>query len=152
MVSNIKIFTFSVKIFFCYKNQRSRYEVEKVAIWQLFLISGKPRAWPFLIFVFCPCQIKNYIITGLVSNFLMHLVRGWHFLFRKENIITQRTYIESIKRRPTIAICKKLTIPDHAPCKRVTSSYQKRKYHKFWCENLEIVLFLNMKCCFCFKI
>ena len=48
--------------------KRCKYEVEKVAIWQHFLISGKHRACPFLLFVFCP-QIKNDIITGLVSNF-----------------------------------------------------------------------------------
>ena len=34
--------------------------------------------------MFCPSQMKNYILTGLVSNFLMHLVTGWHLLCRKE--------------------------------------------------------------------
>ena len=34
--------------------------------------------------MFCPSQIENYIITGLVSNFFMHLVTGWHLLCRKE--------------------------------------------------------------------
>ena len=35
--------------------------------------------------MFCPSQIKNYIITRLVSNFFfMHLVTGWHLLCRKE--------------------------------------------------------------------
>ena len=38
--------------------------------------------------MFCPSQIKNYIITGLVSNFFMHLVTGWHLLFRKEITIS----------------------------------------------------------------
>ena len=63
-----------LKIFFGYKNKRSKYEVEKVVT----------MATPFLIFVFCPSEIKNYIITMLVSNFLMHLVRGWHLLCRKK--------------------------------------------------------------------
>ena len=74
MVSNIKKIEFSVRtvlknIFFVYKNKRSKYEVKNVAIWQQFLISGKHRAYPILMFVFCASQIKNYIITGLVSNF-----------------------------------------------------------------------------------
>ena len=34
--------------------------------------------------MFCPSQIKNYIIVGLVSNFFIHLVTGWHILCRKE--------------------------------------------------------------------
>ena len=42
----------------------------------------------FFLFVFCPSQIKKYIITGLVRNFLMHFVRGWHILCRKENTIS----------------------------------------------------------------
>ena len=43
---------------------------------------------PFLRFEFWPSNIKNYIITGLVSNFFwMHLVRGWHLLCRKEHTI-----------------------------------------------------------------
>ena len=57
------------KFFFSYKNIRSKYEAEKVAIWQHFLISDKHRTYPFLIYVFCPSQIKNSIITGRVSNF-----------------------------------------------------------------------------------
>ena len=36
-------------------------------------------------FVLGSSQIKNYIRTGVVSNFLMYLVRGWHLLCRKEN-------------------------------------------------------------------
>ena len=72
-------------VVFGYKNQRSNIEVEKVKIWQQFLISGK--WYSFLIFAFCPTQIKSYIITGLVSNFF------------------------------------------NAPCKRMTSSLQKRKHH-----------------------
>ena len=38
--------------------------------------------------MFCPSHIKNYIITGLVSNFFMHLVTGWHILCRKEITIS----------------------------------------------------------------
>ena len=38
--------------------------------------------------LFCPSHIKNYIITGLVSNFFMHLVTGWHLLCRKEITIS----------------------------------------------------------------
>ena len=34
----------------------------------------------FLIFLFRPSQIKSFLIIGLVSNFLMHLVREWHIL------------------------------------------------------------------------
>ena len=57
------------------------------------------QAYPFLIFVFCSFQIKNYIITGLVSIFLMHLVRGWHFLCRKEKTFRMQTfYLNSCKR------------------------------------------------------
>ena len=41
------------------------------------------RAYPPLIY----SQIKNYIITGWVAIFLMHLVRGRNFLCRKENTI-----------------------------------------------------------------
>ena len=73
--------------FFGYKNKRSKYEVEKVSIWQHFLRSGKYKNTFFLIFLLCPSQIKIYIITGVVSNFLMHLVIGWHLLCRKENTI-----------------------------------------------------------------
>ena len=40
--------------------------------------------------MFCHSQIKNYIITGLVSNFFMHLVTGWHLLCRKEITINYR--------------------------------------------------------------
>ena len=43
--------------------------------------------------MFCPSQIKNYIITGLLSNFLMHIVRGWNFFCRKENTISLVRYI-----------------------------------------------------------
>ena len=73
MVSNIKnlhsvLEKFKKKIFFCYKNKRSKFEIEKVAIWQYFSISGKHGAYTFLIFVYCPSHIKNYIITGLVNN------------------------------------------------------------------------------------
>ena len=87
MVSNIKKNCIQcVKIFFLIiKKKCSKNEVVKLASWQHFLISGKHRAYPFSIFVLCSSQIKNYIITGLVSNFLIHLVRGWHFLCRKEN-------------------------------------------------------------------
>ena len=76
---------FKKKFFFGYKNKRSKFEVEKVAIWQYFSIS---LAYTFLIFLFYPFQIKNYIITGLVSNFLMHHVTGWHLLCRKEITIS----------------------------------------------------------------
>ena len=74
MVSNIKnlhsvLEQFEKKIFFFYKNKRSKFEIEKVAIRQYFSISGNHLAYTFLIFVFCLSQIKNYIITGLVSNF-----------------------------------------------------------------------------------
>ena len=74
MISNIKKFAFSIrtvlkkKFVFDYKNKCSKYEVEKLAIWRHFVISGKPRTDPFLIFVLCSSEIKNYIITGLVSN------------------------------------------------------------------------------------
>ena len=35
--------------------------------------------------MFCSSRIKNYIITGLISNFFfMHLVTGWHLLCREE--------------------------------------------------------------------
>ena len=63
---------------------------------QHFLIGAKHRAYLFLIFVFCPYQIKNYIITELVSNFFI------------------------------------------APCKRVTSSLQKRKHHNSLTNVLEV--------------
>ena len=74
MVSNIKnlhsvLEQFKKKILFCYTNKRSKFEVEKVAIWQYYSISGKHKAYHFLIVVFCPFQIKNYIKTGLVNNF-----------------------------------------------------------------------------------
>ena len=58
------------KIFcFGYKNKRSNYDVERISIGQHFLISGKHRTYSFSIFVLYSAQIKNYIITGLVSNF-----------------------------------------------------------------------------------
>ena len=38
--------------FFGYKNKCSKNEIEKFAVWQHFLISGKHK---------CPSQIKNYI-------------------------------------------------------------------------------------------
>ena len=38
--------------------------------------------------ILCSSQIKNYIRTGLDSNFLMQHVRGWHFLCRKEHTIS----------------------------------------------------------------
>ena len=48
MVSNIKnlhsvLEKFKKKFFFGYENKLSKYEVEKVAIWQYFSISGKHR-------------------------------------------------------------------------------------------------------------
>ena len=42
---------------------------------------------------------------------------------------TKYHFTEGITRRPTVTICKKLTIPDQALYKRVTSSLQKRKHH-----------------------
>ena len=50
----------------------------------------------FLIFVYCPSQIINYILTGLVSKFFMHHVTGWHLLCRKE--ITISVTIHEISR------------------------------------------------------
>ena len=41
--------------------------------------------------MFCPSQIKNYIITAI---FLMHLLSGWNLLCRKENTIS---YWQSMK-------------------------------------------------------
>ena len=47
VVNNIKNLHSVLKhvknVFFSYKNKRSKYEVEIVAIWQHFLISGKHR-------------------------------------------------------------------------------------------------------------
>ena len=60
----LKKFFFFFVIKKCLKN-----EVEKFKTWQHFLISGKYRPYPFLIFILYYSQIKNYIITGLVSNF-----------------------------------------------------------------------------------
>ena len=65
-------------------------------MWPYFSISGKHSYSLFLIFVFCPSQIKNYIITGLVNNFLMHLVKGRH-IYRKENTI--RDFARNLLRR-----------------------------------------------------
>ena len=73
-------------VFVVYKSKRSKYAVEKVTIWQHFLISDKHRAYPLLIFVFWPSQLKSYIKTGLV--FLIHLLRVWDLLCRKENTIS----------------------------------------------------------------
>ena len=74
MVSNRKrlhsvLQQFKNNFFFCYQSKRLKFEVEKVMIWQYFSISGKHRHTLFLVFVLCPSHIKNYIITGLVSNF-----------------------------------------------------------------------------------
>ena len=88
---------FKKKFFFCYNNKRSKFEVEKVTIWQYFSISSKHRAYRFLIFVFCPSQIKNYIITAVGSNFFMHLVTGWHLLCRKEITISNKNECSSPK-------------------------------------------------------
>ena len=60
---------FKKNFFFVIKTSARNLKSKKVAIWQYFSISGKHRHTLFLIFVFCPFQIKNYIITGLVSNF-----------------------------------------------------------------------------------
>ena len=79
------------KFVFGYKTKYSKNEVEKFAIWQHFLISGKHGAYPFLIFVLCSSQIKNYIIIGWVSNFF--LVGRWHFLCRKENVIRRKALV-----------------------------------------------------------
>ena len=40
---NFKFKNFNLKIFFGYKNKRLKYEVEKVATWQHFLISDNYR-------------------------------------------------------------------------------------------------------------
>ena len=72
--------------FFVYKNKLSKYKVEKVAIWQYFLKSGKHRHTLF------------YICVLSFSNEILHY-----------NEAGQQFY---------------------APCKRVTSSLQKRKHHK----------------------
>ena len=47
MVSNIKHLHSVLNNFFSYKSKRSKYEVEKVAIWQHLLISGKHGHTPF---------------------------------------------------------------------------------------------------------
>ena len=78
--------------FFWFYIKCSKYEDKKLSIWQHFLIR---RAYPFVIFMFCPSERKNCIITGLVSKFF------------------------------------------HAPCKRVTSSLQKRKHQKFYQKTAE---------------
>ena len=89
----IQYSAFSIKkTLFCYKKKALKNEHQTLAIWR----SGKHRAYPFLIFVLCSSKIKNCIITGLVSNFLMHLVRGWHFLCRKENIISRRSLVGEV--------------------------------------------------------
>ena len=76
------------KKFFFYKNKRSKFEVEKVVIWQYFSISGKHRHTFFLIFVLCRSHIKNYIIIGLVSKFFNAPCKRVHLFCRKENTIT----------------------------------------------------------------
>ena len=58
MVSNIKKLH-SVLVLKFYKKKMLKNEVEKLAIWQHFLIGGNHRAYPFLIFVLCSSQIKR---------------------------------------------------------------------------------------------
>ena len=101
--------------FFDYKNKRSKYEVEKVSIWQHFLISGKHRHTFFLKFVFCSSRIKNDSVTGLVSNFLMLLARGWHFSLQKrkhhnsnhmnKTICLRANLVKNSKSMSTILYC-----------------------------------------------
>ena len=100
MVSNIKKIAFSVRtvlknLFLVIKKGFNKWS-QKLAIWRHFVMSGKHRVFPFLIIVLFSSQIQNYIITQLVSNFLMHLVRGWHFLWRKENTI--RVFAKNLLR------------------------------------------------------
>ena len=84
MVSNIKNLHVALEhCFLGYENKRLKYE----AIWQHFLISGKHRAYPFLIFVCCPSQLKKFHYNRTGQQFF------------------------------------------NAPCKRVTSSWQKRKHN-----------------------
>ena len=68
----------------------SKYVVEKVAIWQHFLISDKHRAYPPF-FDICVLSFSNkklhYNRVGQQFFFLMHLLRGWDLLCRKENTI-----------------------------------------------------------------
>ena len=86
------------KFFFCFKNKRSKFEVEKVAIWQYFSISSKHRHTLFLILVFCPSQIKKLHYNRAGQQFcFMHLVRGWHFLCRKEITIRSFSLILSFR-------------------------------------------------------
>ena len=91
MVSNIKKFAISVstvlKILFLIIKKHSKNEVEKLTIWRHFLRSCKHRVYPFFNICVLSFSNKKYIITGLVNNFLMHLVRRWHFFCRKENTI-----------------------------------------------------------------
>ena len=53
-------------------------------------IMDKHKTYHFSIFVLCSSPVKTYIIVELVTNFLMRLVRGWHFLHRKENTIRKQ--------------------------------------------------------------
>ena len=60
---------FKKKYFFVIKTIARNLKAKQQRKWQHFLITGKHRPYPFLIFVFCLSQIKNYIIIGLVRNF-----------------------------------------------------------------------------------
>ena len=80
----------------------SKKVVEKIAIWQHFLISGKHRVYPFLISVLCSSQTKNYIIIGLVINFSLHYARGRHLLCRKENTIS--VLAKNLRRKSRLRI------------------------------------------------
>ena len=53
--------------------------------------------------MFSPSHIKNYIITGLVSNFFMHIVKGWHLLCKKEiTISVSNFYMKTINIKHTL--------------------------------------------------
>ena len=70
-------------------NSHKQFQGEKVVfrhkyhVWVPYSFHSR---MPVFIFLFYPSQIINYIITGWVNNFLMHLVRGWHFLCKNEII------------------------------------------------------------------
>ena len=80
----------------------------------------------------------------------MHLLRGWHILCRKENtIIVLGIHFLIFVLQPSQI--KKYIITGlvstffNAPCKRVTSSLQKRKHHKWFPVMIWLLIILKYR-------
>ena len=103
MVSNIKnlhsVLKQFLNFFFCYKNKRSKFEVEKVSIWQYFSISGNT-----------DIQFFNICVLSF-SNKKLHYNRGGQQFFyapcnRVTSSLQERNHHKAISLTKTLKVNK----------------------------------------------